>query len=264
MVVNLQRELAVNTADARAFVRKLTATFRIQGWPFNVCFVNDSGIQQLNTEFRGRPAPTDVLSFPWTLGEASLQIDEPGPLTRRFAPPSPQGRGLYSTSSSYLLPYRRALCSISSSCPLPGREGGPRPGEGFGKRHSKSQILGSRSGVVSGRKGRHGRWEDEFAGFLGDIAISTETAHRNAALAGRSTVHEIRRLILHGLLHLLGYDHETDHGEMDRLELSLRGRLGIDGLEDKSKIKRQKDKTRKVKGKAKPAAQATTDATTAA
>ena len=68
---------------------------------------------------------------------------------------------------------------------------------------------------------------DEFAGFLGDIVISVETARRNARREGHSTANEIRWLILHGVIHLLGYDHETDHGEMVALELAMRERLKI-------------------------------------
>jgi probable rRNA maturation factor len=75
---------------------------------------------------------------------------------------------------------------------------------------------------------RHGpQPAPEFRDFLGDIVISTQTARRNAQREGHSTLNEIRWLILHGLLHLLGYDHECDKGEMTRLELSLRQRLGI-------------------------------------
>ncbi len=69
----------------------------------------------------------------------------------------------------------------------------------------------------------------ELAGFLGDIAISAQTARRNARREGDSAEREIRRLILHGVLHLLGYDHETDHGEMTALEHSMRQRLRIAG-----------------------------------
>ena len=63
--------------------------------------------------------------------------------------------------------------------------------------------------------------------FLGDIAISPAVARRNAHSVGRSLSGEIHALILHGVLHLLGYDHETDRGEMDRVEGRLRRRLGL-------------------------------------
>jgi len=62
---------------------------------------------------------------------------------------------------------------------------------------------------------------------LGDIAISAETAATQAKENGLSFDGEIAQLILHGLLHLSGYDHETDNGEMNRLELRLRTTLGI-------------------------------------
>lgn len=69
----------------------------------------------------------------------------------------------------------------------------------------------------------------ELRGFLGDVVISAETARRNARREGHSAANEIRWLVLHGVLHLLGYDHETDQGEMTALELTLRERLGITG-----------------------------------
>ncbi|HVT58822.1 MAG TPA: rRNA maturation RNase YbeY [Thermoanaerobaculia bacterium] len=59
---------------------------------------------------------------------------------------------------------------------------------------------------------------------LGDILISVPAARRQARAAGHSTAMEIRILLLHGLLHCRGYDHETDRGEMARLERRLRGR----------------------------------------
>ena len=62
---------------------------------------------------------------------------------------------------------------------------------------------------------------------LGDIAISVETAAAQAKENGLTFEAEIAQLILHGLLHLSGYDHETDKGEMNRLELRLRRKLGI-------------------------------------
>ena len=63
---------------------------------------------------------------------------------------------------------------------------------------------------------------------LGDVAISLETAARQAKDNSLSLDNEIAQLILHGLLHLSGYDHETDNGEMNRLELKLRRKLKID------------------------------------
>jgi probable rRNA maturation factor len=60
---------------------------------------------------------------------------------------------------------------------------------------------------------------------LGDIVISVETAARNARSLGRSLPQELEVLALHGFLHVLGYDHETDDGTMDRLESRLRRRL---------------------------------------
>jgi len=60
---------------------------------------------------------------------------------------------------------------------------------------------------------------------LGDILISVETAERNAKSLGRTLPQELDVLALHGFLHVLGYDHETDDGTMDRLERRLRRRL---------------------------------------
>jgi len=62
---------------------------------------------------------------------------------------------------------------------------------------------------------------------LGDIAISVEIAAANAAELGHSTEAEVKVLILHGLLHLAGYDHETDDGEMQTRETTLRRKLGL-------------------------------------
>jgi probable rRNA maturation factor len=63
---------------------------------------------------------------------------------------------------------------------------------------------------------------------LGDIAISVQQAERQAGESGLSLDDEVAQLILHGLLHLCGYDHETDDGEMNRLEVRLRRRLGLE------------------------------------
>ncbi len=62
---------------------------------------------------------------------------------------------------------------------------------------------------------------------LGDIVISAEQAGKQAAENGLSLEAEIKQLILHGVLHLCGYDHETDNGEMNEREIELRDRIGI-------------------------------------
>jgi probable rRNA maturation factor len=148
MILNRQRRVAVNLVASRAFVQKLRNVLRLGPRHFNVCLVGDREIGRLNRAYRGKKAPTDVLSFPW-------------------------------------------------------RE--------------------------AGRAKRKTGADAEFAHFLGEVVISVETARRNARQEGHSTLNEIRWLILHGVLHLLGYDHETDRGEMTGLELALRERLGIEG-----------------------------------
>ena len=68
-------------------------------------------------------------------------------------------------------------------------------------------------------------------GYLGDIVIATGVAQRQADEVGHPVGTEIKVLALHGLLHLLGYDHETDTGTMARLEARLRKQAGLtDGL----------------------------------
>ncbi|MBX3244828.1 MAG: rRNA maturation RNase YbeY [Acidobacteria bacterium] len=79
---------------------------------------------------------------------------------------------------------------------------------------------------------------DEFEGLttpdsrltiqLGDIVISAEQAQKQSVENGLSLEAEIKQLILHGVLHLCGYDHEADNGEMNARELDLRDKLGID------------------------------------
>lgn len=73
--------------------------------------------------------------------------------------------------------------------------------------------------------------DDQFdnpdGSVLGDIVISVEQAAKQAKENGLTFDEELAQLILHGLLHLCGYDHETDRGEMNRLELRLRKKLRI-------------------------------------
>jgi probable rRNA maturation factor len=63
--------------------------------------------------------------------------------------------------------------------------------------------------------------------FAGDIAISAEIAAQNAGRLGHSTAEEVKILALHGVLHLAGYDHEQDDGEMSAKEMKLRKSLRL-------------------------------------
>jgi len=75
-------------------------------------------------------------------------------------------------------------------------------------------------------------------GFAGDIAVSLDIAARNARSLGHSLGQEIQILVLHGILHLAGYDHEDDDGEMAQREVRLRRRLGLPtGLIERSKTR---------------------------
>jgi len=83
-------------------------------------------------------------------------------------------------------------------------------------------------------------------GFAGDVAISAEIAKQNARRLGHTAGEEIRILVLHGMLHLAGYDHERDNGEMQRKEARLRKSLGLPvGLIERSKQSSRAEPKRK-------------------
>jgi probable rRNA maturation factor len=62
----------------------------------------------------------------------------------------------------------------------------------------------------------------------GELAISADIARQNAARLGHSVADEVKILVLHGILHLVGYDHESDNGEMARKEMRLRRQLNLE------------------------------------
>ena len=71
------------------------------------------------------------------------------------------------------------------------------------------------------------RFEKSLKSSLGEVVVSLDRAAAQAKENGLAFTNEVEQLILHGLLHLRGYDHETDKGEMNRLELKLRKKLSI-------------------------------------
>lgn len=127
---------------------------RVRG-SFTIKFVSDREMARLNGEFRGKPVPTDVLSFP-AEGEV------------------PRGAS---------------------------RSRAERPRKGAEKLPSSND--------------------------LGDIAIATGVARRQALELGHPVATEVKVLALHGVLHLLGYDHERDRGEMRAVEERWRRRAGL-------------------------------------
>jgi probable rRNA maturation factor len=88
-------------------------------------------------------------------------------------------------------------------------------------------------------------------GVAGDLVISVETALRQADERGHALEMEIKLLLLHGLLHLAGYDHETDDGAMRRKEMRLRRELGLsEGLIERARpepLRQERSRRRAVR-----------------
>jgi probable rRNA maturation factor len=107
---------------------------------------------------------------------------------------------------------------VSQAEPAPTRKH-PQPRSVRGTRATRLSAARAASRAVSASA--------SASEYLGDIAIAPAVARRNALRFGHTFDHEMRMLILHGILHLLGYDHETDSGQMDRRENRLRRDLGL-------------------------------------
>jgi probable rRNA maturation factor len=78
------------------------------------------------------------------------------------------------------------------------------------------------------RKFRRKNKTTDVLTFPDEIVISLDQARRQAHDERHSLATEVRYLILHGVLHALGYDHETDDGEMSALEVKVRAKMGLD------------------------------------
>ena len=150
-VINKQRLAAVDRRQVSALAHAALAAVDRAGFGVTVVFVRDRAIRELNLRYRGKDAPTDVLSFP------SESAEEADPIGANIIDP-----------------------------------------------------------VMI---------EPEMIDHLGDVVISADTALRQAEEAGHSFEREVSELLIHGILHLCGYDHEADRGEMNRLELKLRREL---------------------------------------
>ena len=148
MILNRQRSVRIARRPLEEFLRRVASELGLAESSVTVCIVSDAEIARMNKTYRGKPGPTDVLSFPAEARKRPVELR------------------------------RKAAAGAATA-------------------------------------------------YLGDIAISAATARRNAARFDRTFPAELRILILHGVLHLLGYDHETDRGQMDRTEAKLRRRLRL-------------------------------------
>jgi rRNA maturation RNase YbeY len=159
-----------------------------------LALVSNSKMRELNLAYRGKDYATDVLSFP--------AADTPHP------DPLPVGGEREKRGEPGLRP---ALDQ-----------------QGSGKLRRGLRGADPAKNAGAGRLGRATKLaEAGEATPLGDIVIATGVAARQAREAGHSLRTELRVLALHGLLHLLGYDHEHDRGEMARVERRLRRRGGL-------------------------------------
>ena len=91
----------------------------------------------------------------------------------------------------------------------------------FRRKNKTTDVLTFPADETYGDPNRRGR-------PLGDIVICVDQARRQAVTEKHSLATEVRYLILHGVLHALGYDHETDGGEMNALEAQVRGNVGLE------------------------------------
>lgn len=220
MILNRQRTVRIARPALESFLRRIRRHLRLGNAEVAIAFVTDVEIARLNRAYRKKKGPTDVLSFP------SIQHDRPVslPLARSVR----SARGIFTSTRRAIDRHPdRSDTAFSSARPL-------RPGSRSGGTVARSQQAHSIVSAASPNVAASFRSDPlspptsrTHAPFLGDIAISPATARRNARKLGRTLPDELRILMLHGVLHLLGYDHETDTGQMDRLEQKLRQELGL-------------------------------------
>ena len=203
MILNKQKKVRLATRPLREFLRKAQRELNIAHSEITVAFVSNEEITCWNEAYRNQKGPTDVLSFPATSGVIHA-------LSRKKAGATYPATGGLSDRSAALQGGRRrsraAASTNAGSYKPPARDGSKMP-------EILCDIPVQRAAAPPE--------------ILGDIAIAPETARRYAKKNGRSLQSEIRVLMLHGILHLMGYDHESDTGQMKRIERKLRRRLGI-------------------------------------
>lgn len=208
MILNRQRTVRVARPPLELFLRRVREQLGLNGANVTICLVSDAEIARMNEAFRKKKGPTDVLSFP---AETSRTAVLPPRRALREHRGSPVAENPWKSSFQELKPVgsRRSRSELQLRAP-------------------KEMIFSEARLAVPKRTTRQRASVPEVSSdFLGDIAISPETARRNAKKYNRTLARELQILILHGVLHLLGYDHETDGGLMTRIENKLRRKLGL-------------------------------------
>jgi len=191
MILNRQRTVRVARPPLELFLRRVREQLGLGSADVAICLVSDAEIAHMNETFRKKHGPTDVLSFP--------------AVTRRKPVPLPSRNG-----HAVAAAFRGGRLSTSSAA-----------------REVHGHVLQEGTALAVPKRAPKRRALAPEAYFLGDIAISPATARRNAKKYNRTLPSELQILILHGVLHLLGYDHETDRGQMTRIEHRLRRKLGL-------------------------------------
>lgn len=200
MILNRQRGVPVSLASLESFWRQVLDTLRLPENSMTICLVSEAEIARWNRAYRSKKGPTDVLSFP-------AEEDAAGTLPGRLEAGA--------TKSA-----RRRRAAEGGHFVAPPSLAASKDGAASNGARRRARGLPRRAGLTL-------TTELEAAGYLGDIAIAPAVARRNARRLGRSFGSEMRILMLHGALHLLGYDHERDNGEMEQLERRLRRQLGL-------------------------------------
>jgi len=140
-------------------------------------------------------------------------------VVNRLRAATPEARGLEAFGRRLAAAAPRTRATSVTVC-LAGDALVKRLNAAFRRQHKTTDVLSFPAGDEAAPDG---------ALHLGDVVISIPQARRQAAREGRSAARELRLLLLHGYLHLLGYDHEVDDGTMKRLESRLSARLLPEG-----------------------------------
>jgi rRNA maturation RNase YbeY len=228
MILNRQRTVRIARPALESFLRRIRHYLRLGKAEVSIAFVTDAEIARLNRAYRKKRGPTDVLSFPSIAHRKPIRLS----VTQALLPvptSTPPSRILGSTSSTSVKNCHPDRSDPAFSSTRFVRAASRSGGTVAKSRQAQPTVSAASPNVAASfRSGRFSPPTSRtHAPFLGDIAISPQTARRNAQSAGRPLTTELRILMLHGVLHLLGYDHETDTGQMDRLEQKLRQELGL-------------------------------------